>query len=141
MGTSVGLSGAYIATALKANGSGKLITLEGCPSTAKLAEDTFLAVGVADMVSLIVGPFQSTLAGVLEEQSPFGLVFIDGHHQREPTLAYFEQIRAHLSPEAVVIFDDIRWSEGMREAWQDVCAMRDLETVDMGDVGAVRIKA
>lgn len=46
------------------------------------------------------------------------LVFIDGDHQKDPTLAYFDQILPFLGPESVVVFDDIYWSWEMEQAWR-----------------------
>jgi predicted O-methyltransferase YrrM len=39
--------------------------------------------------------------------------FIDGHHDERATVAYFQQMKPSLSPGAVVLFYDIKWSSGM----------------------------
>lgn len=44
------------------------------------------------------------------------LAFIDGHHQYQPTLDYFDEILKMSSLNAVFVFDDIRWSDGMENA-------------------------
>ena len=48
------------------------------------------------------------------------LAFIDGHHQYQPTLDYFEEIFRFSTPDTVFVFDDIRWSDGMKRAWSQI---------------------
>ncbi|HPV57261.1 MAG TPA: class I SAM-dependent methyltransferase, partial [Tenuifilaceae bacterium] len=47
-------------------------------------------------------------------------VFIDGHHDRFATKEYFETIFPYLSEKSIVIFDDIDWSKGMGEFWDEM---------------------
>jgi predicted O-methyltransferase YrrM len=117
MGTCVGISGSYIAKALQLNGNGRLWTLEGSPASAALARETFAKVGVAEWVVLLVGPFHQTLMPCLANSGPFDFVFVDGHHDGQATIGYFEQIENRLAPEAIVVFDDITWSSDMARAW------------------------
>ena len=46
--------------------------------------------------------------------------FIDGHHDQEATIQYFEKIIPFLGANSILIFDDINWSEGMFQAWQKI---------------------
>jgi predicted O-methyltransferase YrrM len=48
------------------------------------------------------------------------MVFIDGHHQYQPTLDYFEMIYPKCNKNEIIIFDDILWSTGMRRAWEEL---------------------
>ncbi|HRC67762.1 MAG TPA: class I SAM-dependent methyltransferase, partial [Bacteroidales bacterium] len=48
------------------------------------------------------------------------LVFIDGNHNKESTLNYFGGILPSLTPQSILIFDDIHWSKPMEEAWENV---------------------
>ena len=50
------------------------------------------------------------------------LVFIDGNHQKEATLSYFQKLLPLAHNETVFIFDDIHWSAGMEEAWKEIQA-------------------
>ena len=139
MGTCVGISGAYIATAMSELGAGHLYTLEGDPAVADIATETFKTLGLGDRVTVVKGRFSDTLPSVLE-RGPFDLVYIDGHHDGAATIGYFEQIYPHLSPKAVVIFDDIRWSEGMLGAWKNIASRPGLIAQDMGGVGYVSLR-
>ena len=66
-------------------------------------------------MSYVLGLFEDTLESALGE--PVDFAFIDGHHQYEPTLDYFDRIWRRSREGAVFIFDDIRWSVGMERAW------------------------
>lgn len=117
LGTSLGISAAYQASALKLNKKGNLITLEGAESVAFLAKQHFQLLGLNN-VSVVVGRFQDTLDTVLNEHGPLDYVFIDGHHEEKATRDYFERILPFLSQKAVLVFDDISWSDGMKRAWK-----------------------
>jgi predicted O-methyltransferase YrrM len=135
LGTCLGISGSYQAAALDINGRGRLVTLEGAEPVADLARETFESLG-ADKVTLRVGRFQDTLDDVLREYAPFDYAFIDGHHDEEPTIEYFEKIIPVLAPGALVLFDDIRWSDGMKRAWRRVVDYEAVRvSLDLVDIG------
>jgi predicted O-methyltransferase YrrM len=139
MGTAVGISGAYQAAALKLNGRGTLVTLEGAGSLADVANNTFQRLGL-QTVEIVVGRFDDTLSTVLKRRQPVDYVFIDGHHDEQATLSYFEQIYPFLAEKALVVFDDIAWSDGMRKAWKAIAQdTRVGGAVDMGLVGVCAI--
>ncbi|NJK96477.1 MAG: class I SAM-dependent methyltransferase [Bacteroidales bacterium] len=46
--------------------------------------------------------------------------YIDGNHRKESTIGYFEQILKYCHGESVIVLDDINWSPGMMEAWQQI---------------------
>ena len=50
----------------------------------------------------------------------YDLIFIDGNHQKEATLNYFEILLSTTKNHSVFIFDDIYWSKGMTEAWESI---------------------
>lgn len=119
LGTCLGISSAYLAAGMQLSGRGRLWTLEGAPALAARSAENLASLGLDD-VEVVAGLFAETLAPVLREGGPVRLAFIDGHHQEDPTLAYFDQIAAHLTDPAVVVFDDINWSEGMVRAWSAI---------------------
>ena len=113
LGTCVGISGLYQASALK------LITLEGSKSLVNLANDNFQQLDL-DNVQIICGRFIDNLDNVLNKNNPIDYVFIDGHHDEKATILYFEKFTHFLSKNSIIIFDDIYWSKGMRNAWNDI---------------------
>jgi predicted O-methyltransferase YrrM len=114
LGTNVGISSAYMAAALADAGRGTLVTLEASPARSQVARRMHQSLGLGQ-VEYVLGLFDQTLESALGE--PVDFAFIDGHHQYEPTLDYFDRIWARSKEGAVFVFDDIRWSLGMERAW------------------------
>jgi predicted O-methyltransferase YrrM len=139
MGTCVGISGSYLAAGLRVNGGdGRLITLEGNPERCAIAIAVFDRLGLA--VDARVGLFSETFVTALHDADPVDLLFIDGHHEEEPTVAYFREALPHMAPGAVVVFDDIGWSDGMRRAWASIGSCPEVALhVNAGGVGIVRL--
>jgi predicted O-methyltransferase YrrM len=121
LGTNLGVSAAYQAAAMEMNHSGELVTLEGAPALAERAESNLASLGL-ERATVVRGRFKETLDEVCETHGPFDMVFIDGHHDRDATIEYFEKILPFAQPRSVFVFDDIEWSEGMKEAWDTVRA-------------------
>ena len=119
LGTSLGISSAYQGAALELNGKGRLITMEGAAALAGMARRNFKQTGI-NRIDVVAGRFQDTLETTLAKAETVDFAFIDGHHDEAATQQYFKQIFPYLTPNAVVVFDDISWSEGMRNAWSDI---------------------
>jgi predicted O-methyltransferase YrrM len=136
MGTALGLSGAYQAGALQLNGQGSFTSLEGSEELAKIARRNWERLGLVD-ARVVVGQFADTLGSVL----PAGgvdYVFVDGHHDERATLAYFERLLPALASPACLVFDDIKWSQGMQRAWDAISRdPRSKIAVDFGALGVV----
>jgi predicted O-methyltransferase YrrM len=129
LGTNVGISSAYLAAA-----GCRVTTLEASPYRLRLAKGLHGRLGL--QLEYVQGLFTDTLAKTLAALPPVQMAFVDGHHQYEPTLRYFEAIAEKAAPNCVFIFDDIRWSDGMRRAWKELKANPDFQTVaDLGDMG------
>ncbi|MGH7317339.1 MAG: O-methyltransferase [Candidatus Rokuibacteriota bacterium] len=118
LGTAFGISGAYQAAALELNGEGSLTTLEGAREWADIAEQGFSELGLA-RVETLVGPIEQTFAAAADS-GPFDYVFVDAEHSEQAIRSYFHLMTPHLSSGAVVVFDDIDWSEGAWRSWHAV---------------------
>jgi predicted O-methyltransferase YrrM len=135
LGTCFGISASFQAAALKLNGMGKIVTLEGAEPLAALAKEHFHVLGL-DNVSVVAGKFQDTLKDVLDAYVSVNYAFIDGHHDEKATLAYFRQIIPFLSGRALLIFDDISWSAGMKRAWNTIRADERIKiSLDLKQIG------
>lgn len=121
LGCCVGISASYQAAAQNLNERGRLWTLEGASELAAVSREHFLELAL-DNVTVVQGRFQDTLDGVIGEAAPIDYAFIDGHHDEQATLDYFEQLLPHLAPRALLVFDDVDWSEGMTRAWEKIQA-------------------
>jgi predicted O-methyltransferase YrrM len=115
LGTCLGLTAAYIGSALELNGSGSLISVEGCPRLAEIAMANLQWLGLRK-VCVREGRFQDLLPCLLAA-APFDFVYIDGHHDRDATLDYFDQIASRGTGDTAIVIDDIGWSDGMKAAW------------------------
>lgn len=113
IGTSLGIA---TATMSYGNPGSKIITLEGCQETAKIANNYFEKFDLNN-IELLIGEFKNTLPTVLENNS-FDFVFFDGNHQKEATIEYFEQCLISKKNNTIYIFDDIHWNKDMEEAWE-----------------------
>lgn len=118
LGTNCGFSSIYMA---KANKYSTVHTIEGAEAIADIARENFNALGCDNIIQHL-GRFQDVLENVLTTIKRVDFAFIDGHHDYQATLDYFEQIKPFLSEHAVIVFDDISWSEGMRQAWREILA-------------------
>ena len=137
LGTNVGISSAYICAGLKVNNScaSRITTLDASPYRQRLAKEAHHNLGF-DNISYVEGLFTDTLHSALTALGSIDLAFIDGHHQYQPTLDYFEEIFKFSTPDTVFVFDDIRWSDGMKKAWSRIQADDRLGlVVDLSKVG------
>lgn len=135
LGTNVGVSAAYQAAALALNGGGELHTVEGSQPLAELSRGYLASLQLPAQVH--AGRFADVLPGLLPRTAPLDYVFVDGHHDGPATVGYFAQIQPSLSPGALVVFDDVAWSDGMAEAWRTIQAdPRVRVAVSFGIMGA-----
>jgi predicted O-methyltransferase YrrM len=114
LGTSLGISTQAISLA---NPEAHITTIEGCPNISKFTKANFEKHQLKN-IHLTTGNFNS----VVKDISPnhYDLIFIDGNHQKEATLNYFETFLKTANNDSVFIFDDIYWSKGMTEAWETI---------------------
>jgi predicted O-methyltransferase YrrM len=138
LGTCLGTTTLYLNRAAP---DAEIYTLEGCPQIARTAKAVFEKAG-ANTIQLITGNFDDTLPMVIKYLNKLDFVFIDGNHQREATLTYFEWCLPLVHDDTVLIFDDIYWSEGMKQAWRQIKAHPKVAvTIDLFWIGLVFFKS
>jgi predicted O-methyltransferase YrrM len=113
MGTSLGLTTAYLASA---NVKSKVISLEGAPEICKIAKQNWEKWNVAN-VQMIEGDFADTLESALTQMKIVDFALVDGNHRFQPTIDYVERIEQSCHEWSVIVLDDIHWSEEMEAAW------------------------
>jgi len=132
LGTSFGISTCYLA---KGNINSKVKTFEGCPSTAKIAQQNFKQLKIKN-TNIIVGDFKNTLAKNIS--SEIDLAFIDGNHNKKSTIEYFEMILKKSNNKTILVFDDIHWSKKMGQAWTYIKESKETTvTIDLFFIGIV----
>ncbi|MDB5003800.1 MAG: SAM-dependent methyltransferase [Mucilaginibacter sp.] len=118
LGTCLGITTLYLQ---KAAPEARVYTLEGSPEIAAIAKRDFAEAGLTN-INLILDNFDNALPEVINELKKIDFVFVDGNHQKEATLKYFEWCLPKVHNDTLLIFDDIYWSEGMKEAWAEIKA-------------------
>lgn len=119
VGTGIGISATYQAAALELNGAGGLITVD-TTEHARAAERSFAELGLSPRASLVVDAPGEGIARAIERGGPFGLVLLDADHTENGTVRDFDAIAPHLSDGAVIVVDDIGWTDEMRRAWKTI---------------------
>lgn len=134
LGSCLGLGTMYLASG---NPASQVFTIEGCPNLAQKAQNHFNQLGFKNITSL-QGRFDEILPGILQKTGSFGLVFVDGNHTKDATLRYFNQLLPHAKTDSIIVFDDIRWSENMEDAWLEICQHESVKlSLDLFTLGIV----
>jgi predicted O-methyltransferase YrrM len=134
LGTCLGTTSVYLQ---KAAPQAKVYTMEGCPQTAGVAKESFAKANAND-IQLVVGNFDDTLPDVIAGLDKLDFVFVDGNHRKDATLKYFEWCLPKVHDGTLLIFDDIYWSKGMKEAWAQLKTHPEVTvTVDLFWIGLV----
>jgi len=118
LGTSFGISALYLGLPKR---SAKLVTIEGCPNIANWANDTFNEFEMKN-IELLVGKFSDLIPQAINKLPSLDFVFFDGDHRKESTLEYFNECLKFAHNDTIFVFDDIHWSQGMEEAWNEIVA-------------------
>lgn len=137
LGTCLGITTAYFG---KAVADAKLYTLEGCPQTATVAKENLDLLGLHH-AKVIVGNFDDNFPEIIKNENQLDFIFIDGNHRKDATLNYFEWCLPKIHEKSVIIFDDIYWSKGMKEAWEQIKKHPKVTiTIDLFWIGLVFFK-
>lgn len=137
IGTNLGVSGTYILEAIKDKG-GRFITMEGLPKLCEISGTAFSRIN--SHFEIVEGLYETTFPVVLEKNIDFNVLFIDGNHRKEPTLHYFQELKRKVSSPAIFIFDDIYWSNEMKEAWTILKNDKDANfSIDLYEQGIIII--
>ncbi len=137
LGTCLGITTAYLA---KTDANAEIITIEGCPQTAAVAKKNFETLGLNN-IELHVGNFDLILPDIIAHQPSLDFVYIDGNHRKDATLNYFKWCLPKINENSLLIFDDIYWSQGMKEAWTEIKNHPDVSiTIDLFWIGLVYFK-
>lgn len=139
LGTSLGISALYQLGALKVNSKGEIITIEGAKTLADIAQKSLSEMN-SNKYEVKQGRFMEVLPPLLLNTKNIDFIFIDGHHDKTATKSYFELIYQSAAVKSIFIFDDINWSEGMKEVWKEISTDKKAKFIfDLGKWGIVII--
>lgn len=116
LGTSLGLTTRYLTIAEPRHG---VISIEGAPAIAHFTAKSLAEEGIRN-TTILTGDFKDHLPGALASMKGSKLVFVDGNHQYQPNLDYFQAALGVIGDEDILIFDDIHWSKDMEKAWSEI---------------------
>lgn len=118
LGTSAGLSAAWMALG---SPKAKLTSVEACPRKTQLAGEVLRKNGISN-VDLINGEAASYIQQLRKKEYKAQLFFIDADHSYESTKYFYSKLLPLSTENSLMIFDDIYWSLGMTEAWNEISA-------------------
>lgn len=134
LGTNLGFSSLYLAFALPSDAT--IITIEGDPILSSLAQKHISHFHMQEKIKVVHSSFVQFFSHLQEDEPPYDLVFIDGHHDGNALLHYVSRLKPFLRPSAGILLDDIRWSPSMLQAFQELCSDPDFTlTLDMFSMG------
>jgi predicted O-methyltransferase YrrM len=100
-GMSLGISAIHLASAVRDNGTGRVVTTELSAAKVATAKRTFAETGLSDLITVLEGDALTTLAAV---DGPIGFVLLDGW--KELYLPVTELLEPKLSPGALIVADN-----------------------------------
>lgn len=134
LGTSLGITTVYLASA---NQNSSVITMEGSSAIATKAKANFKHLSINN-IQLVEGNFDDTLNYTISNLAHIDFAFLDGNHQYEPTIRYFEEVLLKSNANTVIVLDDIHWSKEMEAAWSYVQNHQSVSlTIDLFNIGLV----
>jgi predicted O-methyltransferase YrrM len=100
-GMSLGISAIHLASAVRDNGSGRVVTTELSAAKVATAKRTFADTGLEDLITVLEGDALTTLAAV---DGPIQFVLLDGW--KELYLPVTKLLEPKLSPGALIVADN-----------------------------------
>jgi predicted O-methyltransferase YrrM len=117
-GTAFGISGMYFLAGIESNQTGKLLTFEPNDVWREVAVHNLSQ--ISNRFDSIAGTFEDNIADALPRGQGIDLAFIDAIHTKEFVLPQLEIVLSRSSDNAIIILDDINFSESMKECWKEV---------------------
>lgn len=137
LGACAGISACYLSTAPNVK---KLITVEGSENLAKIAKESLAR--FSNEAKVVNSLFDDAIDNELPlPEGKIDYAYIDGHHEKNATIHYFDKLLPYLRENGLVVFDDISWSYDMREAWDILRKRQELsDAMDLGIIGVCILK-
>ncbi len=134
LGTNLGISTAYLASN---NSKSQVYTLEGQPELCRIAHNNFNKLNLHN-INIIEGNIDNTLPQLIQQLPQIDLLFIDANHQYQATINYYKLAKSKIHKNTIIVFDDIHWSEGMQQAWNEIRQDPDIRlAIDIFHMGII----
>jgi predicted O-methyltransferase YrrM len=116
LGSCAGISGSYLVSSPFCE---RFDTIEGSKDLARIAQHNIQSIYPGAKIHNML--FDDALDIILPKlEYKYDLVWIDGHHEKVATIHYFQRLIPYLAENAIILFDDIYWSDDMKEAWEEL---------------------
>jgi len=125
LGSAFGSATMAMASGLAAVASVRLDGIELDPWRAGIADTNVKSV-LGDRGAVHAGSIGEVLPGLVREGGKAGLVFVDAVHRLEETWAYHLCMLDSVHSGAVVVYDDVDWSQDMTRCWREIVATPDV---------------
>lgn len=134
LGTSIGVSTSFIAAA----GNKPIVSIDANPEVVASTKKAFDSILPSHQIKFVQALFDEVMEEQINGSLKNTLVFIDGDHNKEAVLRYFNICLQYAEAPSILVFDDIYWSEGMTKAWQEICNHPRVElSIDLYQIGLV----
>lgn len=131
-GTSLGITTSYLSYGVD---EGKIISIEGDPIIASMAQNIFDELQIKNITS-IHSTFEDFIKKDLGNLEKIDFIFLDGNHRAGPLLSYYQALRPHIKSETIIMIDDIYWSSDMNVGWKSLIEMPEVtQSVDCFQFG------
>ncbi|HQW49894.1 MAG TPA: class I SAM-dependent methyltransferase [Bacteroidia bacterium] len=116
LGTSLGITTGYMAL----SGCKNIFTIDGNKTVSEIAQSTLTSIKLHQNIKFLQGNFDEALPALLHPLNKIDFVFFDGNHRYQPTINYFHQCLTKAHDKSVFVFDDINYSQEMKQAWHEI---------------------
>lgn len=145
LGTGLGVSTLYLAAGMgeasdPESGLFKVHTIEGDPARAVFSQELFKRLGL-NGVKVHCGDVDKKVNELAAQLPGRFLAFVDANHKYEPTLRYLRLLINAAGEESLIILDDIYWSKGMCQAWNEVISWPEVRvSLDLFHMGILLLR-
>ena len=94
--------------------------MEGVPMLSEISQKRFKKITNEKKFKLYNGLYIDSFPKMMKLKQNFNIIFIDGNHDKKSTIHYYEKLKSKLDFPAIIIIDDINWSNGMKSAWSSI---------------------
>lgn len=138
LGTGFGLSTSYLA----AGCMNFVLSVDADSTCRELAWKLLKNTGLTWNAICEINKFDKTLDWCNREKlNKFDLAYIDGDHTGPALIRYFKKLIPLMSPNGVIIVDDVLWSEDMHRGYLECCTDKNVKRHwKIHDLGVIWLK-
>jgi len=137
LGTSLGISTSYLSSHAAVN----VKTIEANKEVLDVTRQAYQEIGNSKSIHFIHAWFDTVLDDLCKAGLANTLIFIDGDHNKEALIRYFNSCLPFIEESTILVFDDIYWSEGMTDSWHEIFQHKKVKlSIDIFRMGIVFFK-